>query len=415
MKLLDVQDVGPAFARASDFLREHVSLDIENLPLEQALGRRLGEDIFSSEDLPNFTRSTVDGYAVRAQDVGGATDAIPSLLTLSGEVAMGEETSLEVAPGTCVYVPTGGMIPAGADAMVMVEYTERILGHVAIYRPAASGDGILHKGSDLQEGERILEKGRRLHAYDIASLASVGLEELPLLRKPRVFIFSSGDELVPIGQALNIGQVRDSNAAGIRALAESYGWFCVGQGHLPDDAEIYESEVRRAKELADLVVVSGGSSKGARDYTASTFDALGEPGVFVHGIAMKPGKPTILGGVDRTLLVGLPGHPVSALLVWERLLEALELALYGEGARLPEEKAVLAENVAGSPGQERILPATLFMDGSQRMVRPLAGRSGQVSFLSRANALILLPKGAEGAAKGDQVSIRLIRREGGME
>lgn len=408
MKLLDVQDVGPAFARAGDYMKDHIPMRTESLPLQEALGRFLAGDVVAKEDLPNFTRSTVDGYAVRTKDVGGATEAIPSFLEVLGEVAMGEATSLVLSPGTCAYVPTGGMIPQGADAMVMIEVTEKIVDQVAVYRPAAFGDGILRAGSDLAQGDLVLRKGTRLHAYDIASLAAIGQAQVDVFARPRVWVFSSGDEVVPVTQDLGLGQVRDSNGAGVRALAESYGWTCVGQGHLADDDKVIAEALDRACSEADLVVVSGGSSKGSRDYTARAFASLGEPGVFTHGIAMKPGKPTILAGARQTLLVGLPGHPVSALLVWDQVLQALGQALYAAEPAL-REYGQLGENLPGTPGQARVIPARMYEEEGRTVLVPLPGRSGQVSLLSRAQALIFLDKGAEGVPAGGRVPIRRLR------
>lgn len=409
MELLSVQAVDEAVTRAAHYFEDHWKKEVEQLPLLEALGRRLADDVISREDVPNFTRSTVDGYAVYAADTQGASEALPALLIDKGAVQMGENTNLVLKPGETAYVPTGGMLPQGANAMVMVEYCEDYqIGDIAIGRAVAVGDGVLTQASDLSKGSRVMKRNRRLTAYDLAGLAAIGISQVPVWKKPRVSVFSSGDELVSIDDVPGIGQIRDSNGYGIAAQASERGWCVVKREHLRDDAGLYREQIQEAMKMSDMVVVSGGSSKGRKDFTLSTFATLGEPGIMTHGIAMKPGKPTIFAGAEGTLLVGLPGHPVSAMLVFDVFLDGLDDVLFG-GENHHEEKAILTENIAGSPGQNRVIPANLFLEEGVRKVSPRHGKSGQLSVLIESNALILLPRHSEGARVGDEVRIRRTR------
>lgn len=410
MELLEVQTIEDAVQQAARYFDRVWRRSVSYIDIEASCRQRLAEDIYSDVDVPNFTRSTVDGYAVRAKDTQGASDHLPVLLKDRGAVAMGESTGLELQAGETAYVPTGGMLPAGADAVVMVEYCEDYqIGDIAVHQPVAVGDHVLRRGSDMAEGDLVLEAGRKLSPYDIAALATVGRREVPVWDPPRVSVFSSGDEIVPIEAVPAPAQVRDSNGYGTAAQANAYGWQVVYRGHLPDNEQTFFNTLQQAIQESDMVVVSGGSSKGKKDYTASTFAALGDPGVFTHGLAIKPGKPTIIAGAQNTLLVGLPGHPVSAMMVFDVLLQGLDAYLFQPEPPIAE-TAVLAENINGSPGQVRYIPARLSWEAGESRVRPNYGKSGQISMLTKSDVMIILPMHAEGARAGERVAIRRIHR-----
>lgn len=408
MKLLKVQTIEQALQQATAYFDRIWHRERVDVPIGDACFCRLAEDIYSDEAVPNVTRSTVDGYAVRAKDTQGASDGLPVMLKHCGAVIMGEATTITLQAGETAYVPTGGMLPEGADAMVMVEYCEDYhIGDIAIHRPVASGDHVLRRGSDMAEGDLVLAAGRRLSPYDMAALATVGCHTVPVWLPPKVSVFSSGDEVVPIDRTPAIAQVRDSNGYGVAAQARAHGWAVVRQGHLRDDEDEFFRRIQEAMRDSDMVVVSGGSSKGKKDYTAATFAALGTPGVFTHGLAIKPGKPTILAGAQETLLVGLPGHPVSAMMVFDVLLQGLDAHLY-DPVPLISETALLTENINGSPGQVRYIPARLYWESGESRVQPLYGKSGQISLLTKSDVMIVLPMHAEGARARERVAIRRI-------
>ena len=283
--------------------------------LDEAIGRVLAEDVRAGEYVPDFDRSTVDGYAVRAADTFGCSDAIPAILTLRGEVLMGQGADLTLNAGECCAVPTGGAIPRGADCAVMVEYTENYGdGTIGIAKPGAPGQNMIFRGDDVFPGKRVLEKGRLLSAQDIGALAAIGRAEVPVTRRLRVGVISTGDELVPPDTVPGAGQVRDVNAPMLCAMLKAFGAESVSYGIVKDNEALLWEKVHKAVSECDAVLLSGGSSVGVKDASCRIIESMGQ--LLLHGIAMKPGKPTIMGmTADGKPVVGLPGHPVAAYFV----------------------------------------------------------------------------------------------------
>jgi molybdopterin molybdotransferase len=353
----------------------------------------------------------VDGFAVKAVDTFGSSPSLPQYLTLVGEIRMGEEARMSLDNGQATTIHTGGMIPEGADAVVMVENTQAAKeGEIEILRPVAVGENVLEAGEDLQAGEVAVPSGRRLRPQELAGLMALGKTEIAVAAKPRVALLSTGDELVDPGEIPGPGQVRDINSVSLQGLVEQAGGIAVPYGIFPDDPERMGQAASQAKETCDVVVISAGSSVSVRDMTANIINQIGEPGVLVHGISFKPGKPTILGVCDRVPVLGLPGNPVSALLVAELFLAPLIRLMSGAVDTAPngEIAATMSINVASGAGREDHLSVRLEKVEGQWIAHPVYGRSNLIFTLIRADGIVRIPPQATGLAKGQPVSVRLL-------
>ena len=285
----------------------------ENVPLDDALGRVLSGDVRSDIDIPGFDRSWKDGYAVFAGDTTNATDAIPSMLRLAGRIEMGSGGRLSISGGECLNIPTGGQMPEGADAVVMVEYTDEVGGDILVKRPVAVGENVIRKGEDFSEGGVVFEKGKVLSASDLGALAATGWYEVPVLKKPVVGIISTGIEIVPVDKKPDAGEVRDVNSYLCSAFVRKQGGIPLHLGIVRDNHEELVSILRTAVERCDIVLISGGSSKDIRDITARVLYSEGE--VLAHGVMLAPGKPTLIAKVNNTPVIGIPGHPAATYMV----------------------------------------------------------------------------------------------------
>lgn len=376
----------------------------ELVPLGEARERILYEEICAAEFVPGFNRSTVDGFAVRAADTFGCSDAMPALLTLDGEISMGERAHRPLEAGGCVAVPTGGAVPPAADAVVMLEYTEQYGdGTVGISKPAAPGANLIFKGDDVSPGKIVLSAGRRLTAQDIGALAAMGVVEVPVCRRPVVGILSTGDELVPVEQRPEEGQVRDVNSAMLRALMEDSGAMVRSYGIVPDREELLGRAVETARKDCDVVVISGGSSVGMKDAACRVIEAQGK--LLFHGIAMKPGKPTIFGKVDGKPVIGLPGHPVAAFFVAQLFVRPLLARLTGRMLRSFPVPAVLTETVSANHGRAQYTGVFLTERDGTLYARPIRGKSGLITALAGSDGYFCIPRDCEGVAAGETVSV----------
>lgn len=407
MKLLHVDTVKEA--------REKIIKAMEGTPLKTAAkslldaeGYVLAEDITAEENVPSFRRSTVDGYAVRSSDTAGAGESLPVFLKITGEVKMGEGAGTPVCPGTCVYVPTGGMIPDGADAVVMVEYCELFSeSEAAVYKAAAPGANIVEAGDDMKAGEKALLRGTRLKPQSIGVLASLGITEVKVYCPFKISIISTGDELTSPSEKPGPGQVRDINTYSLYAQARKMHLEVSEYSVLKDDRDVLLKKVREAMQTSDIVTVSGGSSQGKKDETNSVIDELASEGAFTHGLALKPGKPTILGydSPTRTLLMGLPGHPAAAMLVFELLTGWLWRALSGEREPFPV-TAYISTNLPAAPGKLTCQLVHLEAgEGGELLAVPVLGRSGLITTLTKADGYVLIEENKEGLKKGEQVAV----------
>ncbi len=381
----------------------------EVVPLEQALDRICAEDILASEDLPAFDRSTVDGYAVRSQDVLHASARAPVPLQLVGAVAMGELTDLQVAAGQCVRVPTGGVVPSGADAVVMQEQVRREGQVVYVLRPAPTGENVLHRGEDARRGEAVVWKGTRLRPQELGLLAGLGVVEVPCYLPPRVVVFSTGDELVPPDHRPQPGQIRDMNSYTLTGQVARLGGVPQFGGILPDRPGTVEQALRDAMRTADVVLASGGSSVGTLDVLSEVIPRLGEPGVVVHGVAIKPGKPTLLALCDGKAVVGLPGHPVSAMVVFDLLVRPVLEGMLGLRLQLRGPRTIPANLVAplAAPSdRDEFVRVKLRWQEEVLAAEPVLGKSGMITTMTRADGYVRVPMGTR-LEVGSSVEVRL--------
>jgi molybdopterin molybdotransferase len=393
----------------SELLLRFPRLSSEKIPLDDSLSRILSDDAVAFEDLPEQARSTVDGYAVRAEDTFGASDSIPALLELAEPVPMGTIPEYTLNPGQAAPIPTGGFLPRGADAVVMVEYTNRAeTRSVEITRPVTPSTNVLDKGEDSKAGEPLLLSGMQLRFQDIGLLAAAGFSEVPVFRKPKVAILSSGDEVVPIEKKPRPGQIRDANGHALAALVREAGAEPILFDIVPDDADMLQEALETALSQSDVTAISGGSSVGARDLMKGAVSSLADTEVLAHGISIRPGKPTLLADHKGKAIFGLPGHPVSALIVAQIFL--LPLLRYLQGA--PMEKGplghrvdvTLTASIHSTIGLEEYVRVGIeeTQDGKYE-AQPIYGKSGMLSTMVKANGILIIPMTIEGFSKGDTV------------
>lgn len=382
---------------------------VETVKREEALGRVPAVPVASGAALPGFARSTVDGYAVRAADTYGASDGLPAYLDLIGAVRMGVAADVAVRMGTAVQIPTGAVIPDDADAVVMVEHTQVTMPDVIeVTRPVAVGEGIVRADEDVAVGGELAPAGRALRAQDLGLLAAAGVIEVEVRARPRVAIVSTGDEVVPPSTAeLRHGQVRDATASALAALVTEAGGEPSVRGIVPDDVEALTATLKSALHDCDLVVVSAGSSVGARDETTAAVESLGEPGVFCHGLAIKPGKPTLLAECSDVPVIGLPGNPLSALVVF-RMVGLPVLRLVGGISAPPPEPsttATLSRAIASAAGRLDVVQVQV----REGVATPLFGFSALLSLLTRADGYMVIPEPATGLDEGATVNVTIYR------
>lgn len=375
-----------------------------------ALGRVLAGAVIAAEPLPAFARSTVDGYAVQSRDTHGASDSLPAYLTLAGEVPMGAEPDFSIGRGQAALIHTGGMLPAGADAVVMLETTQIARpGEIEVLRAVADGENMIHAGEDVQPGAEVLPGGARLGPAEIGGLMALGLCQARVARKPRVGILSSGDEVIPPQARPRSGQVRDINSYTLAALVESSGGRAARYGILPDQYPALEQALQKALAECDAVVITAGSSASARDLTAEVIAHAGAPGVLVHGVNVRPGKPTILGVCDGKAVFGLPGNPVSALVIAGLFVVPVIERLLGIPAAKPRAAlpATLTVNLASQAGREDWFPVQLAPTAHGWNAEPIFYKSNLIFNLARADGFVVIPADANGLAAGETVLVVL--------
>ena len=383
--------------------------EIEEINILNSLGRVLAEDIYSNINVPEFNRSTVDGYAIKVSDSHGATDSIPSILNILGEVMMGQEANIRIKSGEAVYVPTGGMIPQGADGMIMIENTEKMdEDTVLIYKPISQDENIIQKGEDIEAGALALKRGRKITPEVVGVLAALGVSSFKVYKKPRFCIISTGDEIIGIDEELTVGKVRDINSYALYALIEEIGGEIVGNSVVKDDYDLLRDEVEKALDISDIVMISGGSSVGTRDYTHKVIDSFNGKGVFVHGVSIKPGKPTIMGEGKGKLIFGLPGHPVSSIIVFKTFLEYFINNKLGVETIAPRVNAIIESNFPSAPGRTTYQMVRLSERDGKFYATPTFGKSGMISLLSESQGYVIIEIHEEGIYKGEEREVYLI-------
>ena len=403
-------------------------LGTESINTASALGRITATDLRAPHALPEFPRSTVDGFAVKARDTYGASDSLPAYLNLIGECPMGAAPELEIAPTTTAIIHTGGMLPKGADAVVMMEYTQKtrdtsevsedfgsISGEIEILRAVANGENVIRIGEDVAQGTLIKPKGSPIRPAEVGGLMALGFTQVEVAQHPKIGIISSGDEVVHPEKRPQPGQVRDINSYTLSTLVEKYGGDAVVYGIVSDSMDAMKTAISRALDECEMVLITAGSSASARDMTAAAIDELGEPGVLVHGVNTRPGKPTILGVCDGKAVIGLPGNPVSALVNGYVFVAPLVRRLLGQNMDelRPSVSAKLTVNISSQAGREDWIPIRLTAKNAESaekkyLANPIFGKSNLIFTLIAADGLLKISADATGLSAGEMVEVVLI-------
>jgi molybdopterin molybdotransferase len=384
-----------------------------NLPLEDCYGLITSREIVSPEDLPFFHRSTVDGFAVDSSQTFGATENIPSYMLVKAEILMGEKPNIVLQKGEVARISTGGMLPDGADAVVMIEHTQAIDDNtIEIGKALSPGENVIHSGEDVHKGASLLKKRKRLRPQDIGALAGVGITDIWVYEKPKVGIISTGDEVVPSEKSLQPGQVRDINSFTLSGLVMEAGGIPQKRGIFRDDYQMIRNIVEDALNNSEMVLISGGSSVGAQDMTERVINDLGKPGVLFHGVSLKPGKPMIGGVIDGIPVFGLPGHPAAVSVCFEIFIRPVLHAQSGliksgfeNRGRIIQ--ARIAKNISSGPGREEHIGVSLEDRNGEIWAVPLLGKSGLITTLTKADGTAKIPLNALGVQAGEIVEIRL--------
>lgn len=375
------------------------------------LGRVTAAAIFAGENLPEFSRSTVDGYAVRAVDTHGASEGLPAYLTIAGQVKMGQMPEFQLNEGQAGSIHTGGMLPKGADAVVMIENTQSIRPEeIEIHRPVASGENILNIGEDVKKGELILDQGVLIRPAEIGGLMALGICDFSAVVRPRVGIISSGDEVINPQLKPKTGQVRDVNSFTLAAFVRQCGGLPVHFGIVRDEVSELKSKVSEALAACDMVVITAGSSASVRDLTADVLNSLDEPGVLVHGVNVKPGKPTILAVCSGKAVIGLPGNPVSALVIARIFVRPVIHKLLGikKNSSSPIIRARLTTNIASQAGREDWIPVKLSKNESGFDAEPIFYKSNLIFSLIKADGLLNIEADQTGLSAKEMVDIEIL-------
>jgi molybdopterin molybdotransferase len=384
----------------------------EELTLDNAQGRTLSQDLIAPENLPGFQRSARDGYAVKAKDTFGASENMPALLEVVGEIMMGQVPVIEVNNGQAVKIATGGMLPKGADGIVMVEYTHNLDEKtIEVLRAISPQEHVVAPDDDVRKGSLILKKGHTLRPQDLGLLAGLGLEKIKAFRKPRAAIISTGDEVIPLDQQPKPGQIRDINSYALAGFCEQWGAVPLKLGLCQDRFEALQARLAEGLDRADTVWISGGSSIGTRDWTLRVIESFKESEILAHGIAISPGKPTIVARIGSKAVFGLPGHPVSAMVVAEIFLTPFLARLGGWLAhwlsRRQTLRARLSRNVESTGGREDYIRVKVWRHDGEWIAEPIFGKSGLISMLVEADGLVKIERDQEGLYQGDQVEVVL--------
>jgi molybdopterin molybdotransferase len=406
MQFFKVKTVEETFALIEEKIPATRQTEVR--PLEEALHYILAEPVTAKENVPSFDRSTVDGYAVRAKDTYGSSESMPGFLTVTGEVKMGEVPTAIVGSSNAVYVPTGGMLPVGSDSVIMIEHCEDHEGLLNTYKSVAPGENIIRAGEDIREGEVVLPEGTILRPQELGAIASLGISHVTVYRKLKVGYLSSGDEIVPYQtEKLLEGQIRDINYLTIASLAKQWNVEVVYGGIVKDDFQEFQQKAQVLYEQVDCLILSGGSSVGAKDYTTDVITSLGSPGVFVHGISIKPGKPTILAMANGKPVIGLPGHPASAMIIFMLFGEKILRKLKGEKIDKKPDRifARITKNIPSAPGRSDYIRVRLFEKEAEWWAEPIIGKSGLITTLVKSDGIVEISSEKEGISQGDYVPV----------
>jgi molybdopterin molybdotransferase len=388
-----------------EYRRIFSEVTAEEVDISQTHGRILAENIISDADLPDFMRATMDGYAIRASSSYGATEANPAWLQVKGAIAMGDIPSCHIGPGEAARIATGGMLPQGADSVMMLEYTEIVDEHsVEIYKSIAPGQHLIEIGEDFRQGEVLLSCGQKIRAQETGLLAAFGKQNVRVYKKPKIAIISTGDEIVPIDHTPGPGKIRDINTYTLAGLVKEAGAIPLSYGIVPDMYETLDQTCRQAVKESDMVLISGGSSVGVRDLTIDVLSSLPDTEILVHGISISPGKPTILANVGNCAFWGLPGHVVSAMVVFsvvvKPFIEHISGLVFSREFKIP---ATLTRNVASVHGRTDYVRVRLLEKDGKLYAEPILGKSGLINTMVKADGLVEIDMNTEGLYQGANV------------
>ena len=397
-----------------EILKEFGPLREETVSLEDAFNRVISQEIISQEDLPDFPRSSMDGYAVNARDTFGATENLPVSLDIAGEISIGTAPEISVGPGKAVRIPTGGMIPEGANAVVMVEYCHLLDDKTIEVSHAVSPlENVISPGDDFRKGVTIFKKGTRLRPQDLGLLAGLGVTTVSVHKRTRIAIVSTGDEILPIEQMPGPGQVRDINSYTLIAFCRQAGVIPVNLGLCKDNFDDLRDMVKKGIETADTLWISGGSSVGTRDMTVKVMESFDHMELLVHGISISPGKPTIIAKIGNKAVFGLPGHAASAMVIAEIFLNPFLSRLSGDINAFEDShfymEAELNRNIESASGRDDYIRVRLEKRDGRLFAEPIFGKSGLISTLVEAHGLLKVDRNTEGLYKGQAVKVMLFK------
>ncbi len=404
-----------SFDEAKSILAKHYlpkPVGAELVALSEGYNRILASDIISPHDIPPFNRSTVDGYTVKSADTFGAEETSPIRLKLAGKISVGEPPKVKVRKGTVAEIVTGAPTPTGADAVVMIEYTERKGNSILVKQAVSTGENVMKVGSDIHKDELVLQEGITLSPYEIGVLAAIGSAKVQVYKRPRVAIFSTGSEVVEPGKPLTSGKIFDINAHALSASVEECGCEPLNMGIVKDEPRQMKTAMQKALKTADALITSGGVSVGPTDIIPKVLDTVGKPGVIIYGVAIRPGKPTTIAIVDNKPVFSLPGHPTSSLMIFYLFVRPILLRMAGRRKEVIKTvKAAVSERLFPARGRRTYVTVTLKRDNAGRLVAspvPI-GLSGAITTLAKADGFIVIPEKQQFIEKGATVSVELFK------
>ncbi len=376
----------------------------ESVHLANSHGRLLAQDILANEYVPSFNRSSVDGFALISADTFGTSDSIPAILEVKEHILMGEQTNFTLQKGSCASIPTGGQVPDGADAVQMIEYTEDYGdGTIGILKALAPNQHIILKGHDVYPEKLLYKAGARISSKDIGAFSALGLCDILVKERLKVGIIATGDELVEVHQKPQIGQVRCVNGHLLQSLISSIGFEAKSYGIIKDNEELLQKTVAQAASECHVVLISGGSSVGVKDVTSNVISSQGS--LLFHGLAIKPGKPTILGKINNKPIVGLPGHPVAVFFVTLSIVYKILEQLSGQKIHNAQCQAILTESVESNHGRAQFVPINLEEKNGQNYAKPIRNKSGLITTLASADGYFMIPQDCEGYAQNTPITV----------
>lgn len=409
--MLDKKYLLPQEALTIIFQYIDSKLPVEKLPLEQAYGRVTAEEIVAPEDLPGFERSTVDGFAVKASDTFGAKESSPAYLTVKGDIPMGAIPNFVIYNGETASIATGGMLPEGADAVVMVEHVNVVSESlIEVLKAVSPGENVIFKDEDVKKGETVIKAGCRLKPQDIGALAGLGIVDVKVVKKPVISIILTGDEIIPHTEKVSPGKVRDVNSFTLAGLIYNAGGIPLKMGIIKDDYEKIKETVTKAYEISDIVLITGGTSAGVKDLTAEVINQLGQPGVVFHGASIKPGKPVIAGVCNGKPVFGLPGHPVAVYICFELFVKPVIEKLLGlnEKSHKKTVRAYISRSIHSQAGRQDFIRVSVEQKDGKLWAYPLLSKSGLIMSLVKADGVVVIPPDLLGVEQGQEVLVELI-------